>query len=482
MITAMRRRPRAGSRTAWRDRGAGIARAINLDDEAVTILLLTGEADALRPVVKAAGLGARAEVIPDALAGLARLSETTWDLVAIDADWAGGSALELVEALVLSGQRVVVLAARPTPALTIRALRAGARDVLPLPPPAEQLRQLATDAAGLVAAPRATGGALDAWIGSSPAMLDAFRGAVRLAAVETPILIWGETGTGKELIARLVHEQGPRAAGPFVTVNCGALPDRVMESELFGHERGAFAGAYARRVGRLSRAAGGTLLLDELPQLSVRLQSKLATVLGSGVIETPGSVAEEPLDVRVIATADADPSALLSAGRLHDALYHALSGGTIAVPPLRERGWGDVRQLCDHYVREYAGRYDRTIRGIADDAWQVLRRQRWPGNVRQLRAVCERAVTEADGDIVHAAHLPAELRRADHADAADDLTLVALERRHIARVLELASGHLGRTAELLGVHRNTLRRKIVTYGLGDDRAADVTTERQGGSS
>lgn len=449
--------------------------------DAVAILLLTASPALLLPVVEAAGLGARVESATDALDGLARLESAAWELVLVDADFAGGAALELVEELALAGQPVVVLAAQPTLALTIRALRAGARDVLPLPPAAERLRQLVTAAAGHVVAARASGSAAESWVGSSPAMLDAFRGAVRLAAVDLPVLICGESGTGKALIARLVHEQSARAAGPFITVNCAALPERVLESELFGHERGAIAGAYARRVGRFSKATGGTLLLDEVSHLSPRLQSKLHAVLRSGTVEALGATEAVAVDCRIIATVDGDAGALVAAGTLQEGLFYEFSGGTIMVPPLRERGRDDIRQLCSHYLREYATRYDCPVAAIGDDAWSVLERQPWPGNVRQLRGAIERAVTEADGAVIHAAHLPPELRTVPPVeDDAAGLTLAAVEQRHIARVLELTGGHLGRTAETLGVHRNTLRRKLAAYQLGADRnggaPADISEE------
>ncbi|MEX1184256.1 MAG: sigma-54 dependent transcriptional regulator [Gemmatimonadota bacterium] len=432
----------------------------------MAILLLGRDSPELQAALAAAGLGERSEVVADVAVGMERLEQESWELVLIDAALAGGSALELVEPLAAAGRHVVVLAARPTLSLTMRVLRAGARDVLELPPPPDRLRQLVEDAAGAgtVAAPDPAGERR--WVGSSPALLEAFRGAHRLAGVDAPLLIWGETGTGKELLARVVHDHSPRAEGPFVTLNCGAIPEAVLVSELFGHERGAVPGAYGRRVGRAAKAGGGSLFLDEVSRLSPRVQAMVVRLITEGTIEAAGAAEPQQVDVRVIAAMDESPAELARDGRLLPDLVYALSAGTLHVPPLRERGESDIRELATYFAGEYAARYEKPASAIADDAWAVLIGHDWPGNVRQLRGAMERAVVEASGSTIHAAHLPGELRRPSHRLQPEHaITLEELEKRHIVRILEITEGHLGRTADLLGIHRNTLRRKLAAYGI-----------------
>lgn len=433
------------------------------------ILLLSPRGPAAAAALEAAGVAARTEVVADPLEGLRRLETEGWELVLLDAALAGGAALDLVEPLSVAGQPVVVLMDRPTLAATVRVLRSGARDVLTFPPSPERLRQVTEDLAG-ASAPVVEAGVIGSgWIGESPALLGAFRMAVRMAAAETPILIAGESGTGKESLARVIHAASPRSEGPFVSVNCGALSESVLQSELFGHERGAFAGAYGRRLGRFLKASGGTLLLDELSRLSPRLQSSVARVLRERVIEPLGAPSAEPVDTRVIAAVDSQVLAGGGETGLLPELLSEFGGAVLHLPPLRERGEVDIRLLTSHFVAEFAQRYNRRMRGVAQDAWSVLVRHPWPGNVRQLRGVIERAVVEAEGDVIHAMHLPREIRRTgERMPAEGSLLLDDLEKRHILSVLEMTGGHLGQTADLLGIHRNTLRRKLQGYGIEAD--------------
>lgn len=433
------------------------------------ILILTGRAREFEAVLARAELTSRSEVVTNVAAGLRRLEEAAWELVVLDAGLSGGATLELVEPLSLAGRLVVVTAAEPTLALTLRVLRSGGRDVLSLPPPAERLRELAEEAAGAAVPLPAASAAAESWVGAGAALLETFRSAARLASADTPVLLQGEPGTGRELLARAIHEQSGRSAGPFVTVNCGALPESVLESELFGHEQGAVPGAYGRRTGRITKADGGTLFLDELQELGPRLQLRLVKLLREGVVEPLGADAEQRVSVRLMASIDRTPAVLLEAGTLHPDLHAELAAGLVVVPPLRERGEEEIRRLAEHCIAEYAQRYGRTVRGVSEDAWSLLLHHPWPGNMRQMRGVLERAVVHAGDGVIHVSDLPPELqRRAQHLTGEPDLSLADVERRHIARVLELADGHLGRTADLLGIHRNTLRRKLQVYGIETD--------------
>jgi transcriptional regulator with PAS, ATPase and Fis domain len=307
----------------------------------------------------------------------------------------------------------------------------------------------------------------DTMIGERPHMLDAFKSIARVARSNATVLIRGESGTGKELIARTIHERSSRPRGAFVAVNCAAIPEALLESELFGHEKGAFTGAIARRVGRFERGSGGTVFLDEIGDMSLPLQAKILRVLQEREIERVGGTAPIPVDVRLIAATHRDLEQDVTAGRFREDLYYRLAVITVQLPPLRERG-EDLRLLAEHYVARYAREYRRPVRAISREAMAILRGYDWPGNVRQLRNVVECAVLQADGDVLLPSHLPRQALREKAPAIAEDvsrLTLSELERRHIKRVLSESGGQMNVAADILGIHRNTLRRKLTEYGI-----------------
>ena len=403
--------------------------------------------------------------------GVVRAQENHWSVVLIDAEFADAASLDLVERLSSNGQAVAVMTRAPSLRLTLDAIDRGARDVLALPLDAGKLRELVVRCHKLVARARPDDRRVtetrDEMVGESPAMLEAFKTIARVARSHATVLIRGESGTGKELVARTLHERSDRSRGAFVAVNCAAIPEALLESELFGHEKGAFTGAIARRVGRFERGSGGTVFLDEIGDMSLPLQAKILRVLQEREIERVGGSAPIGVDVRLIAATHRDLEQDVATGRFREDLYYRLAVVTVALPPLRERG-DDLRLLAEHYVAHYAREYGRPVHAIARDALALLRGYRWPGNVRQLRNVLESAVLQADGAVLLPAHLPQDaLRERSQAPAAEDglLTLSELERRHIRRVLTESGGQMNVAAEILGIHRNTLRRKLSEYGI-----------------
>ncbi|HEX6745869.1 MAG TPA: sigma-54 dependent transcriptional regulator [Longimicrobium sp.] len=302
-----------------------------------------------------------------------------------------------------------------------------------------------------------------AFLGRSPRVLAALEVARLVADSTATVLVQGESGTGKELLARIVHEHSRRARGPFVAVNCAAIPETLLESELFGHERGAFTGAASRRLGRFERASGGTLFLDEVGDMSPTMQAKILRVLQEHEIERVGGDTPVRVDVRVVAATNRDLEAEAAAGRFREDLYYRLAVVVVQLPALRDRG-DDVDLLARRFLETFAAEHGRPVRGVSPDAAARLRAYTWPGNVRQLRNVMERAVLMADGEVLRAEHLAPEVLAATAAPEPDGdgrfLPLRELERRHIRRALDLSGGNLGDTARMLGIHRNTLRQKL----------------------
>ncbi|HEX6747322.1 MAG TPA: sigma-54 dependent transcriptional regulator [Longimicrobium sp.] len=437
-------------------------------------------ADAVRQAV-----GARAEVRAAATLGdgLEQLRGGPWAALVLSLDLPAAD-LALVRRIAESGTpagSMVLLASRPTMQMMVEASRLGVLGVFASPPDPRELegalREVfqAEDVLPVSAADLGDGED-EAAIGASPAMLEVFRMVGRVANSPATVLVLGESGTGKELVARAIHRNSARAAGPFVALNCAAIPENLLESELFGHEKGAFTGAIARKVGRFERASGGTLLLDEIGDMSLALQAKILRALQEREIECVGGDERIPVDVRVVAATNKNLRAAIAEGTFREDLYFRLAVVTLQLPRLVERG-GDIDLLVRHFVALHAARYDRDVRGIARSVMERLHEHEWPGNIRELRNVLERAVLLAHGAVLLPEHLPLDdLRPPPAEDAvsgaplagyAPDLSLADVERLHIREVLRLVRGHLGKASEVLGVHRNTLTRKIREYGLDE---------------
>jgi len=437
---------------------------------AMSILVLSPDASIVEPLAATPPLGVTCLRLGD---GVARLQEP-WTLIVLDAD-ADAPVMALAERLVESGKRVALASRVPTMELTLTALQVGVRDVLGLPLDVARLAEVADGCAEVDAAvmPAAPDVALQrpgrtAIIGQSAALLDAYRTVARVAASPATVLIRGESGTGKELLARVLHEHSGRIDRPFVAVNCAAIPENLLESELFGHEKGAFTGALARRIGRFERAAGGTLFLDEIGDMSLVLQAKVLRALQEREIERVGGEGPIRVDTRVIAATNRDLEGDVATGRFREDLYYRLAVVQVTLPPLRARG-DDVRLLAEHFAAGAAAEFGRPSRPLDPRTLQLLADHPWPGNIRQLRNAMERAVLMADGPLLRPVHLPAEVRdpapRRGGAAVEPTGTLADVERRYIQRVLEQTGGHMAHAAEVLGIHRNTLRRKLETYGI-----------------
>jgi DNA-binding NtrC family response regulator len=295
-------------------------------------------------------------------------------------------------------------------------------------------------------------------IGQSSEMVVIYKQVARLAALDTTVLIQGETGTGKELVARAIHQASPRAARPLVVVDCTALPEALFESELFGHERGAFTGAAGARRGLLETADGSTCFLDEIGELPRALQVKLLRVLQERVVRRVGGNDEIPVDVRIIAATNRDLRTLVEEGAFREDLYYRLNVVTISVPPLRQRS-GDVPLLAGHFLKKYAPA-GRVVTGLAPETLGLLAGYHWPGNVRELEHAIERAVALSSSGLIVPEDLPVDVRPGSGRPATPParLTLEEMKRWYVAHVLEELGGNKARAADVLGIDRRTLYR------------------------
>ncbi len=303
-------------------------------------------------------------------------------------------------------------------------------------------------------------------VGESELLQRACRLTRKAAATEATILIRGESGTGKELFARAIHVNSARAEGPFVKVDCAALPETLIENELFGHERGAFTGADQRSIGKFDAAEGGTIFLDEIGELPLAVQGKLLRVLQDREYDRVGGTETVSADVRVVAATNRDLERMVAEGRFRSDLYYRIKVVQLELPPLRERGRADIRRLAQHFAVAAARRHGRPIPAISEAAFDRLGRYGWPGNVRELENCLESAVVIMEGDRIRADDLPLPDRVETATSGPPDeriRTLEEVEREHILRVLERCDGNRSEAAHRLGIGRNTLTRKLKGY-------------------
>ena len=309
---------------------------------------------------------------------------------------------------------------------------------------------------------------IESIVGRSPQMLDVYKMVARVASTMSTVLVVGESGTGKELVARAIHTHSPRSSGPFVAVNCTALSESLLESELFGHAKGAFTGAVAPRRGLFEEAIGGTLFLDEIGDVGGKMQAQLLRVLQEGEIRRVGGNEAIRVDVRVVAATNRDLEDEVASGRFREDLYFRINVVTIRLPPLRERPT-DIPILVRHFLAKYAARARRADTSIAAEAMAALDRYPWPGNVRELENVIERSLALSKDGVVLVSDLPPEvpgIQSVPPPGLVDDRpTLAELERRYIELILREAGGNKKRAAEILGIDRRTLYRTLERHGI-----------------
>lgn len=394
-----------------------------------------------------------------------------FDVAVLDLAMPGLSGLELLRQLRARGTdcEVVILTGEATVESAVEAMKLGAREFLTKPISFKELDRLvhkAYDAGQLRKQNEQLKAVLKRQqvaphiIGQSPAMMEVYRLIERLGPTDKPILIEGESGTGKELVARALHQASPLAERPQVVINCAALPDTLLESELFGHERGAFTGAVSTKPGLFEVADEGTLFIDEIGELAGELQAKLLRVLEDGMLRRVGSVKERRVNVRLLAATNRDMRQEVAAGRFREDLYYRINVLTIHLPPLRQRE-GDLPLLLDHFTGPNWQ--------IDDDVIPTLQRYGWPGNVRQLENAIERAKILADGDRISIENLPSEIvanvRSREGTTSRADLDLDTLNKMHIAETFRRYDGNKARTARALGIGRRTLYRLLEKYEI-----------------
>jgi|OpeIllAssembly_1097287.scaffolds.fasta_scaffold33872_2 DNA-binding NtrC family response regulator len=309
-------------------------------------------------------------------------------------------------------------------------------------------------------------------VGRTPAMLQVYKMIARVADSRSTVLLVGESGTGKELVARAIHFNSPRAAKPFVAVDCGSLAETLLESELFGHVRGAFTGAVASKKGLFEEADGGTCFLDEVGDIGLAMQAKLLRVVQEHEIKRVGGNETIKIDVRVVAATNKNLEELVDEKKFREDLFYRLNVVAIRLPPLRERV-EDIPLLANHFLRKYAGENQKSISQISPEALELFSAYRWPGNVRELENVIERSATLSRHPVILPEDLPRRIRAEKKEDAAltlpSHLTLAELEKMYIQKILQENGGNKKKTAEILGIDRRTLYRMASRYGLSIKR-------------
>ena len=415
---------------------------------------------------------------PDGRTALERFRKEPFDLLLTDQKMPGLSGLELLEAAraVTPAVAVIIMTAYGTIETAVAAIKGGAADYLTKPLNLDELlHRIAQvrERQRLIMENRELREALqerhrvEGIIGESGRMQEVLSLVRRVAGSDATILIQGESGTGKELIARAIHYASPRAGAPLVSVNCAALPETLLESELFGHEKGAFTGAVAARKGRFELADGGSLFLDEIGDLPLHLQVKLLRVLQEREFERVGSSRPVAVNVRLLAATHRDLEALVRAGRFRDDLYYRINVVSISLPPLRERR-EDIPLLLDHFVEKFSRRNGKRIGGLTREAREALLRYDYPGNVRELENLVERAVILTRDEVIGLEDLPLGVKeREGETSGETSLTVLVegLERRMIREALARADGVQTQAAEILGISERVLRYKLKKYGL-----------------
>jgi two-component system nitrogen regulation response regulator GlnG len=477
-------------------------------------LLLIDDDPALIPEqVRQAFSGHRVEVAATGADGLIRVRAEPPDAILLDLRLPDQSGLDVYQEIRQLDARipVVFITLAKGADTAIEAMKLGAYDYLFKPLDLHQLRRVIGDALEVarrmrqpaVLAEVATDADVEGTIvGSCPAMREVYKAIGRVASQNVPVLITGESGTGKELVARAIYQHGPRARAPFLALNCAAIPEQLLESELFGHEKGAFTGADRRRIGKFEQVSGGTLFLDEIGDMPPALQGKLLRVLQEQAFERVGGNETIRTDVRLIAATHRDLKAWSEEGKFRPDLYYRLGVFTIHLPPLRERD-DDLPRLVRHFLRWFSKELGRDVQEIAPEAMERLRGYAWPGNIRELQSVLKQALLRASGPILLPTFLP-ELQESGvrsqklekSAPLTSDLEALITQRLTpdaqdlyadvhrqvdqvlLPRVLEFTGGNQYQAARLLGIARQTLRQKLRDLGLHVTHAVETAEDER----
>ncbi len=364
---------------------------------------------------------------------------------------------------------IMMITGYPSIPGAVEAIKDGAGEYLPKPFTAEELLTVVERIVQRLLQRRVLGSADTppdnfGIIGNSPEMDHVFQRIGKASATDANVLIFGDSGTGKELVARAVHYNSDRRSAPFVPVNCTAIPDSLVESELFGHVKGAFTGAKDARAGFFEIAGGGSIFLDEIGDASPNMQAKLLRVIQSKEYCKVGSSQVRTVDTRIIAATHKDLKRLVEEGSFREDLFYRINVVDISVPPLNERG-DDILVLLNHFLGKFSDAMNRTIPTLSDDALQALRHYAWPGNVRELENLVQRLVVIVDHDPIEITDLPESMRFILPREGGVDRSLADVEKEHISNVLAMTRNNKTRAAEVLGINRKTLREKLKRMGI-----------------
>jgi DNA-binding NtrC family response regulator len=443
--------------------------------------------------------GYRAETARDGVEGIEKAAQWSPSIVVTDLKMPRMGGIELLERLSEQSQAmaVIMVTAQGTIDSAVQAMRMGAYDYITKPIDTNRLRTILQNASALVGSrpelestrrKLRDSGALGQLRGASRKMQEIFRLIELVAPSTASVLITGASGTGKELVARTIHQLSPRHERPFVAINCAAIPETLIESEIFGHEKGAFTGALERRTGCFELAEGGTILLDEIGEMPVGTQAKLLRVLEDHKLRRLGSKVETAVDVRVLAATNKVPDDAVASGELRSDLYYRLNVFNVHMPPLREHK-EDIADLVDLLLTEMSAKHSRKVTAVSEAVLNLFSNYPWPGNVRELRNTIERAVIVCDSGMIETKHLPPGFGHAPLRTAGNDPDAVRLgvgttvgeaEKMLILKTLESTSNNKTRAAEILGISLKTLHNKLKEYGASPADAASEKEEQSSG--
>ena len=416
----------------------------------------------------------------DGLEALNMLRENTFALLLLDINMPGKNGMEVLDEATAIGLDTVMITAYASVETAVEAIKKGASDYLVKPFEASDIRSVVKKVISqqrpLKTEPYLTEGTAGygVFVGNTLAMQEIYRMIETTAGTDCNILIEGESGTGKELVARTIHQKSTRKNGPFIPINCGAIPETLLESELFGHTKGAFTGAVDAKKGLFEAATNGTLFFDEIAEMSPPLQVKLLRVLQDREIRPIGGTELKKVDVRIVAATNKELSKEVAEGSFRDDLFYRLSVVSLRLPPLRERK-DDIPALVQHFIKKYNKLYSREVSGITGQGIKSLMEYYWHGNVRELENVIERAIILEKDKMITPKNLSIGTKGIIRAEEGHYKSLHDLEKEHIETVFKAVKGNKTKAAEILGIGRRTLYDKIIAYGIKEQEGKDNPT-------